>query len=196
MLPNGIGARMIGVALIALVVATAVVFFGQPSGSGVAALRSSAAERVEHAERERQAAAVRSEAVAARAATARAATRPLVARADSLRARVRVVASGQLQVDSSDVIRVPPPVTDRLQTDSVAISALTVALAWDASAAAAQDERLAAEAKARDAASLRIAQLERERSPRCGRRCGFVLGAASIVALGIAAGQTRRLLHQ
>lgn len=196
MLPNGLLPRVILAMLVAGLIAVAVMFLRQPSGTNMAAVQSAAA-RLDRAERDRQAVAVRAEAVASRAATARAATKPLVARAESLRARVHVVASGQLRIDSSvaGVIPVPPLVTDRLQSDSVAMSALTVALTWDASAAAAQQERLAAEATARSAASLTIAQLERERSPRCGRRCGFVLGAASIVALGIAAEQMHRLLH-
>ena len=43
---------------------------------------------------------------------------------------------------------------------------------------------------------LEAAALERERRPRCGRRCGMVLGAVSIVALGIAVDHTRRLVDR
>ncbi|HKW47323.1 MAG TPA: hypothetical protein VJN70_07755, partial [Gemmatimonadaceae bacterium] len=86
-----------------------------------------------------------------------------------------------------------PLVTERIQADSIAIAALSVSLTEDTRATAALEERLVAEAKVRDAAGLTIAALERERRPRCGRRCGIVLGAASIVALGIAVDQTRRL---
>jgi hypothetical protein len=93
-------------------------------------------------------------------------------------------------------VPVPTLVTERIQADSVAITTLSVALTEDARAAAAQEERLVAESKVREAAGLTIATLEHERRPRCGRRCGMVLGAASIIALGIAVDQTRRLLHE
>ena len=122
------------------------------------------------------------------------AAKPVVARAETLHSSVKVERAGELRVQET-LVPVPPLVTERFQADSAAISALTVALTWDAKAAAAQDERLIAETRAQDAAHLTIAALERERAPRCGRRCGMLLGAASIVALGIAVDQTRRLLH-
>jgi hypothetical protein len=84
------------------------------------------------------------------------------------------------------LVQVPPLVTDRIQADSVAISALSVALTWDSSAVAAQQQQLSADAKVEDAARLTIGALERERRPRCGWRCGMLLGAASVVALGVA----------
>jgi hypothetical protein len=84
------------------------------------------------------------------------------------------------------LVPVPPLVTDRIQADSVAISALSVALTWDSTAVAAQLQELAADAKAEDAAHRTIAALERERKPRCGWRCGMLLGVTSVVALGIA----------
>jgi hypothetical protein len=110
---------------------------------------------------------------------------------------VRVVAVGQLQVQPTDssearLVAVPPLVTERIDADSAAINVLSVALRLDSTAAAAQEQQLIADAKAREAASRTIAQLERERRPRCGRRCGMLLGAASVVALGIAVNQTRR----
>jgi hypothetical protein len=208
MLPNGTRgagrgtrrrARIIPLTIFAIALAAGAFAGLRASGRKPAEVQA-VEQRLEVAELERQAVAARAEAVGARAAAARAATKPAVARAESLRAKVRVLASGQLHVESSlpnepAAIAVPPLVTDRLQADSAAISALSVALTWDAKAAVAQEDRFVAEKKARDAASLTIAQLERERRPRCGRRCGFVLGAASVVALGIAADQTRRLLR-
>ena len=131
-----------------------------------------------------EASAARIEVVTAHAAEAREAIKPALTHAESLHARVKVESSGLLRVrDSalaeSTVVPVPPLVTDRIQADSVAISALSVALMWDSTAAV-------AEVKARDAARMTIAALERERRPRCGWRCGMILGAASVVALGIA----------
>jgi hypothetical protein len=105
---------------------------------------------------------------------------------------VRVRSSGSKE---ATLVPVPPVVTDRLQADSAALSALTVALTWESRTAAAQEEQLVADAKVRDAARITIAELEHERSPRCGRRCGIVLGAAGVVALGLAVDQARRLVH-
>lgn len=191
MQPNGTAMRVASLAaIVALVIAAAALLVRQSSATRSIAVQS-AELRLDSAERERRVVAERAEEVAARAAGARAAARAPVARADSLRARVRAVAPGQLQVagsgaDEPTLVPVPPLVIDRLEADSAAISALSVALTLDTRAAAAQEERLVAETKAREAASLTIAQLEHERSPRCGRRCAFVLGAASVVAVGIA----------
>jgi hypothetical protein len=136
----------------------------------------------------------------ARAAEVRAATKPAIAHVQLLHARVKVERSGLLSVNNgagaeATLVPVPPLVTERIQADSVAITALSLALTEDTRAVAAQEERLVAERKVRDAAGLTIATLERERRPRCGHRCGMLLGAASIVALGIAVDQTRRLLR-
>jgi hypothetical protein len=143
------------------------------------------------AEREQQAAAAQAQVVATRAAEARQQTKPVLARAELLHARVRVERSGLLRVQESapaetTLVPVPPLVTDRIQADSVAISALSVALTWDSTAVAAQLQELAADADAEDAAHKTIAALERERKPRCGWRCGMLLGVTSVVALGIA----------
>jgi hypothetical protein len=143
------------------------------------------------AEREQQAAAAQAQAVATQAAEARKQTKPVLARAELLHARVRVERSGLLRVQEgapaeTTLVPVPPLVTDRIQADSVVISALSVALTWDSTAVAAQLQELAADAKAEDAAHKTIAALERERKPRCGWRCGMLLGVTSVVALGIA----------
>jgi hypothetical protein len=131
-----------------------------------------------------EASAARAEVFTAQAAEARKTTKPALARAESVHARVKVVAPGVLRVQDgtpteTTLVRVPPLVTDRIQADSTAISALSVALMWDSTA-------IAAEVKARGAADLTIKTLEREGKPRCGWRCGLLLGAASVVALGIA----------
>jgi hypothetical protein len=185
---------LLTVALVAGIVTALFSFGGKP-----AAVRA-AEQRLETAELERQATAAHAAVVLRHAVEARAATKPAVARVESLRSRVTVERADQLRVQETDaaevrLVDVPPLVTERMQADSAAISALSVALTWDSRAAAALEERLVAETKAREAARVTIAALERERKPRCGRRCGMVLGAASIVALGIAVDQTRRMLR-
>lgn len=197
MLLSGKGAALLRVALIVLALAGSVMFLLRSSAKPVAV--QAAEQRLDSAEVQRRAATARAAIAVTRAAEARAATQAPLARVASLRSRVMVERTGELLVqntgaDAPTTVPVPPLVTERIQTDSAAIATLSVALTRDAQAAAAQDQRLVAEAKARDAARLTIAKLERERAPRCGRRCGMVLGAASVVALGLAVGQMRRLL--
>jgi hypothetical protein len=114
---------------------------------------------------------------------------PALTRAESLHARVRVERSGLLRVQEgrpaeSTLVPVPTLVTDRVRSDSIAISALSVALTCDSTAMAAQQQQLAADARAAVAARLTIVALEHERKPKCGWRCGMLFGAASVVALG------------
>ena len=168
-------ARLLRMALVfvLLAIVTALVVRSLGNGSAVAKGQS----RLDAAEAERNAVAVRAAPVVARAAQARAAARPALARAESLHSQMRVAYTG---------LPVPPLVSERIEADSAAITALSFAVTSDDQAVAAQQEQLVAEAKVSDAARLTIASLEHERTPRCGRRCGMVLGAASVVALGMA----------
>ena len=168
-------ARVLRMAVVFLLLATVTALVVRSLGSAPAVAEGQ--NRLDAAEAERNAVAVRAAPVVARAAEARAAANPALARAESLHSQMRVAHIGQL---------VPPLVSERIQADSAAISALSTALMLDTQAAAAQQEQLVAEAKVSDAAHLTIASLEHERTPRCGRRCGMVLGAASVVALGMA----------
>jgi len=198
LLPNGTRARVMRMTLLLLVAAAVTKIVLRSFGAKPTTVRTLDG-RLEAAELDREATAERAAVVQTRAAEARSATQRLLARAESLRMRVRIAGAGQLRVEDTGaaqaVVPVPPLVIDLLQADSAAISALSVALTWDSSATAALEERLVAEAKLHDAERSTIAALERERRPRCGRRCGMVLGAATIVALGIAVDHTRRLLH-
>jgi hypothetical protein len=199
LLPNGIPMRVTRLLFVMVALAAGVVLALRSSGAKPGAVQA-ADGRLEAAQLERQAVAARAEVVTARAAEARSATRPAIAHMESLHARVKVEHSGLLSVNDggaaeATLVPVPPLVTERMQADSVAINALSVAMTEDVRAAAAQEERLVAEAKVRDAAGLTIAALEHERRPRCGRRCGMVLGAASVIALGIVVDQTRRLFR-
>jgi len=200
MLPNPNVARVVRATLFLVALATAMVLVLRSLGAKPATV-TSAEEHLEAAELERETTAVRAAAIASRAAEARGVAKPVAARAKVLQTRVAVERSGQLRIQDNSALEatfvpVPPVVTDLLQADSAAISALSVALTWDSSAVAIQEKLLLADAKALEASRLTITQLEHQRSPRCGRRCGMVLGAASIVALGIAAGQTRHLLRR
>ena len=178
MQPNGKTVRLVCWGVVALLFIAAALFTVHAFGA------SHSDSTAEAAKAALEASAARVEVVTAHAAEAREATKPALTHAESLHARVKVESSGVLRVrDSalaeSTLVPVPPLVTERIQADSVAISALSVALMWDSTAAA-------AEVKARDAARMTIAALERQRRPRCGWRCSMLLGAASVVALGIA----------
>lgn len=199
MLPDIKGVLALRIALIVVALVASAAFLFRSSGVEPATVQS-AEQHLQSAEMEREATAAGAAAVVGRAAEATAATKPALARAESLHSRVRVERSGALLVQDTGTaapvtVPVPPLITDRILADSAAIGALTLALAWDNRAVETQKEQLLADARARDAARLTITQLEHERNPRCGRRCGMVLGAASIVALGIAVGQAGRLLH-
>jgi hypothetical protein len=190
MLPNGMSMRVVRLLLVMLALVAALVLALRSSGAKPGAVQA-ANGRLEAAELERKAVAARASVVTARATEARAATKPVIAHMESLHARVKVARSGLLSVNDggpteATLVPVPPLVTERMQADSVSIAALSLALTEDTRAAAAQEERLVAESKVRDAAGLTIAALEHERRPRCGRRCGMFLGAASVIALGIA----------
>src|SRR5690242_4670409 len=130
MRPEGALSRLLRAALIVVALTAAVVFALRSLGARPAALRA-AEERLDSAERERNASVARAVVVVARAAEANATTKPALARVESLRARVRIAGSGQLQVRNGDaaeptLVTVPPLVTERIDADSVAISALTV----------------------------------------------------------------------
>ena len=197
--PNGAPAGVVRKALFSIALAIAALLLLQSLWTKVAT-KQAADGRLVTLEAERKATAVRTAMVVARAAEARAAAGPALRRVESLRARVQIAGKGQLRVQptvaaEAMLVPVPPLVIDRIEADSVALSALSVAQTWDSRGMAALEERLVAETKARDAARLRITELERERSPRCGRRCGMVLGAAGVVALGLAVDQARRLVR-
>ena len=168
-------ARLLRMALVFVLLATVTALIVRSLGNGPAVAKGQS--RLDTAEAERNAVAVRAAPVVKRAAEARAEANPALARAESLHSQMRVAHIRQL---------VPPLVSERIEADSNAISALSLALTADDQAVAAQQEQLVAETKVSDAARLTIASLERERAPRCGRRCGMVLGAASVVALGMA----------
>ena len=190
MQPSGLPVRLVRKACVVLAVIVAVALAFQPLGGSDRSVEA-AKGGLQAAKLTQQAAAAHAQVIMARAAEAREGTKPVLARAESLHARVRVERSGLLRVQEgapaeSTLVPVPPLVTDRIQADSLAISALSVALTLDSTAVAAQQTQLAVDARTDTAARLTIAALERERRPKCGWRCGMLLGAASVVALGIA----------
>ena len=199
MLLDGARTRLLRGTLVVMALAGSGVFLVRSFGGGPVTSQPPE-QRLETAELNRQAAAAHTEVVVARAQRATAATKPSIARVESLRMRVVIQDSGQLLVQDpravvKTLVTVPPLVIHRMEADSAAIHALTQALTSETQASAALEERLVAEAKVREAARLTITELEHERRPRCGRRCGMLLGAAAIVALGVVVDQTHRLLY-
>lgn len=199
MSPNRNGTLLWRATLI-LALVTGVALFGLYSSRLAPGSVADPAVSLRRADAEREAVSARAAVTVAHAAKARVATRTALARAESLRGRVRIVTSRQLVVQDSEpakptLVPVPPLVTERIRADSAAISALSMALVWDGRAMAVQDELLGAEARAGSAARLTIAELQRARSSRCGRRCGMMLGVLGVVALGVACDQARRLVR-
>src|SRR5437763_5736918 len=127
---EGIAGARLTVIIVALLAATVLMLRSLGTREPIA---TTARKRLEASERDRESTTVRAKAVVARAAEARVATKPAVARANALHERVHVVRSGQLLVEDADagrstLVPVPSVVTERIQADSVAISALSVAL--------------------------------------------------------------------
>src|SRR5690348_7988430 len=132
MLPNGILGRAVRLILVAIALAASAVLMLRSSGPKSATVQVAEGRR-DSMELERRAAAARAAVVVARAAEANALTKPALARADFLRSRVTVVRAGQLRVENTGaaevtVVPVPPLVTERIEADSAAISALSLAL--------------------------------------------------------------------
>ena len=159
MLPDLKGVRVLCIALIVLALASTGLSLLRSSRAASVTVQS-AEQHLQTAEREQESSAARAAGVVRRAAEVAAAAKPVVAKAESLRSRVVVERSGELLVMDTGTggptdVPVPPLVTDRIQADSAAIGALTLALTWDTRAEAAQQEQLLADARARDAASDR-----------------------------------------
>jgi hypothetical protein len=89
-------------------------------------------------------------------------------------------------------VRVPGPVVERLRLDSTAVATLGRLVRWKDTVIVAQDRRITADSLELAATSSAYHALERVKEPRCGRRCGIVLGVAGMLAAAVAVEQVRR----
>ena len=122
-----------------------------------------------------------------------------VTRAEAVRARARVVGVDdvQLAVPNAEpaVVWVPPPVVERMQLDSTAVAELRVLLQWKDTVIVRQDERITADSLELLARANAFTALQRVKAPRCGRRCGIILGVGSMLAAAVTVEQVRRMLR-
>lgn len=120
-----------------------------------------------------------------------------VSRATAARARARVVSVDDVMVSATPNVeaalsRVPAPVVERMRLDSTAVVALDTLVHWKDIVIDAQDRRIAADSLELIATSNAFTALQRVKEPRCGRRCGIVLGVGGMLAAAVAVGQVRR----
>jgi hypothetical protein len=171
-------------------------YFARPNDAPVTALRQASAE----AAGAREVRAATSRAIASAKANAGAIEREAdgaLSRAAAARARARVVSADDVLVsatphDTSAAIRVPEPVVTRLRLDSSAVAALGTLVRWKNTVIVAQDGRITADSVALVATSNAFDALQRVKEPRCGRRCGIVIGVGSMLLAAVAIDQVRR----
>ena len=124
----------------------------------------------------------------------------VLSQAAAARARARIVGADDLAVSITPnaeplVVPVPTPVVARMQLDSTAVAALGVLVQKKETVIAAQDLRIRADSVELSARSNAFAALQRVKEPRCGRKCGIVLGVGGMLAAAVAVGQVRRVFR-
>lgn len=120
-------------------------------------------------------------------------TAPAVARALELQPTVQIVTPTSLAVVVTSgappvITPVPVQVTMRIEADSVAIAKLMHQVARDDALIAALDAQLMADSTALAGRDDKIAGLEAlktPKGPRCGRKCGIVIGVVGTIASAI-----------
>ena len=178
---------------------TSVLYLGRPNDHGVAALRQ-AAGQIAEASQARAAAASALDDVRTRGQSAEREAEISKSRAAAARARARIIDTDTVLVsaapgEEATPVRVPAPVVDRMRLDSTAVATLGALLRWKNSVIVAQDRRIAADSLELVASSNAFSALQRVKQPRCGRRCGIVLGVGGMLAAAIAVEQVRRTLR-
>jgi hypothetical protein len=87
---------------------------------------------------------------------------------------------------------VPTPVIERMRLDSAAVDALGTLVQRKETVIVAQDRRITADSVELVATSNALSAVERVKQPRCGRKCGIVLGVGGMLAAAVAVEQVRR----
>jgi hypothetical protein len=169
----------------------------QPDDANVS--RQAAAEIVD-AEHARTAATTAIDAAKAVAHTAERESEVVVSRASAARVRARVVSANDVMVSATPnaaplEVRVPAPVIERMQLDSSAVAALGTLVRWKDTVIVKQDRRITADSIELVATSNAFHTLQRAKEPRCGRKCGIVLGVAGMLAAAVAVEQVRRTIR-
>lgn len=82
-----------------------------------------------------------------------------------------------------------------MQLDSTAVAALGRLVQWKDTVIVAQDRRITADSMELVATSNAFHALQRVKEPRCGRRCGILIGVGSVLVAAVAMDQVRRTLR-
>lgn len=90
-------------------------------------------------------------------------------------------------------VRVPTAVVDRMRLDSTAVATLGLLVRWKDTVIVAQDRRITADSLQLAATSKAFDALQEVKEPRCGRRCGILLGVSGMLAAAIAVEQVQRM---
>ena len=120
-----------------------------------------------------------------------------VSQAFAARAGVRALGADDVVVVASPnaapvEVPVPAPVVERMRLDSSAVATLGTLVRWKDTVIVRQDQRITADSLELLATSSAFHALERVKEPRCGRRCGIVLGVGGMLAAAVAVEQVRR----
>ena len=92
-------------------------------------------------------------------------------------------------------VRVPTAVVDRMRLDSSAVVTLGTLVRWKDTVIVAQDRRITADSLQLVATSNAFDALQRVKQPRCGRRCGIILGLGGMLAAAVAVGQMKQMFR-
>jgi hypothetical protein len=79
-----------------------------------------------------------------------------------------------------------------MRLDSTAVAALGTLVRWKDTLIVRQDQRIRADSLELLATSHAFHALEHAKEPRCGRRCGIVLGVGGMLVAAVAVDQMRR----
>ena len=180
-------------------IAGLVLLWHRPDEPAVSTIRQMATQ-ITLAENSRTIAAAAVERARASANMAERVAAVAVSRAVAARARVRVVSAEGLVVTVTpnaepEVVRVPTPVVERIRLDSAAVDALGLLVQRKDTVIVAQDRRITADSVELAGRAKAFAALGRVKEPRCGRRCGIVLGVGGMLATAIAVEQVRRAIR-
>ena len=194
---DGVAAAVV-VAVFGILIGLALLCY--PPNTDRAAVLDQAAGHIAEAEHARAGATISVESAKATAHVAEVEAETAVSRTSAARARAQVVNSDVVRVSATpnavpQDLRVPPPVVERMQLDSTAIATLGTLVQWKDTVILRQDRRISADSIELVATSHAFAALQRVKEPRCGRRCGIVLGVGGMLAAAVAVEQVRRTIR-
>jgi hypothetical protein len=187
---------MLGVLAVLALALGFLLYCSRPNDDRPAVLRQAATQIAEA----KQARAATTLAIADAKATARAVegeAKFAMSRAAAARARAQVVGASDVRISATPnaaplKVRVPTAVVEAMQLDSTAVAALSTVVRWKDTVIVRLDQRIAVDSVELLAASNAFHALLRMKEPRCGRRCGIVLGVGGMLVAAVAVEQVRR----